>query len=51
MLISHMEHNIIVHAIMRREPELADQAMRLHVIEAGQVKEDAALPAALESEA
>lgn len=41
MVISHMEHNAIVHAIMRREPEMAYQAMRLHVVEAGQVQEDA----------
>ena len=42
MITSFMEHNTIVHAILRREPELAYQAMRLHVIEAGQVKEDRA---------
>jgi len=40
MEISHMEHNAIVYAILRREPELAYQAMRLHVIDAGQVQED-----------
>lgn len=40
MDISYMEHNAIVHAIMRREPEMAYQAMRLHVIDAGRVQED-----------
>jgi len=40
MEISHMEHNAVVYAILRREPELAYQAMRLHVIDAGQVQED-----------
>ena len=42
MITSFMEHNVVVHAILRREPELAYQAMRLHVIEAGQVQEDLA---------
>jgi len=40
MEISYMEHNAIVHAILRREPEMAYQAMRLHVIDAAQVEED-----------
>jgi DNA-binding GntR family transcriptional regulator len=40
MEISYMEHNAIVHAILRRQPELAYQAMRLHVIDAGHVHED-----------
>jgi DNA-binding GntR family transcriptional regulator len=40
MEISHMEHNAIVSAIMRREAEMAYHAMRLHVIDAGQVQED-----------
>jgi DNA-binding GntR family transcriptional regulator len=40
MEVSHMEHNAVVHAIMRREPEMAYQAMRLHVIDAGRVMED-----------
>jgi DNA-binding GntR family transcriptional regulator len=40
MEISHMEHNAVVHAIIRREPEMAYQAMRLHVIDAGSVQED-----------
>jgi DNA-binding GntR family transcriptional regulator len=40
MEISYMEHNAIVHAIQRREPEMAYQAMRLHVIDAGNVQED-----------
>ena len=40
MEISYMEHNAIVHAILRREPEMAYQAMRLHVIDAGHVQED-----------
>ena len=42
MEISYMEHNAVVHAVMRREPELAYQAMRLHVIDAGKVAEDRA---------
>ena len=42
MEISYMEHNAVVHAVMRREPELAYQAMRLHVIDAGKVVEDRA---------
>ncbi len=40
MEISHMEHNAIVTAILRREPEMAYHAMRLHVIDAGHVQED-----------
>jgi DNA-binding GntR family transcriptional regulator len=40
MEISYMEHNAVVHAVMRCEPELAYQAMRLHVIDAGKVAED-----------
>jgi DNA-binding GntR family transcriptional regulator len=44
MQISHMEHNAIVHAIVRQEPELAYQAMRLHVIDAGRLQEDRAHP-------
>lgn len=40
MEISHMEHHGIVQAILRREPEGAYHAMRLHVIDAGQVPED-----------
>jgi len=40
MEISYMEHNAIVHAILRRQPEMAYQAMRLHVIDAGHVHED-----------
>ena len=43
MEISYMEHNAVVHAVMRREPELAYQAMRLHVIDAGKVAEDRAV--------
>jgi len=43
MEISYMEHNAVVHAIMRREPEMAYQAMRLHVIDAGNVQEDRGL--------
>jgi DNA-binding GntR family transcriptional regulator len=43
MEISYMEHNAIVHAVIRREPEMAYQAMRLHVIDAGNVQEDRAL--------
>jgi DNA-binding GntR family transcriptional regulator len=42
MEISHMEHHGIVQAIMRREPEGAYHAMRLHVIDAGHVAEDLA---------
>jgi DNA-binding FadR family transcriptional regulator len=38
--ISYMEHNAIVYAIMRREPEAAYHAMRMHVIDAAQVHED-----------
>jgi DNA-binding GntR family transcriptional regulator len=38
--ISYMEHNAIVHAIIRREPEMAYQAMRLHVVDAARVQED-----------
>jgi DNA-binding GntR family transcriptional regulator len=38
--ISHMEHNAIVSAILCRAPEMAYHAMRLHVIEAGRVRED-----------
>jgi len=38
--ISYMEHNSIVYAIMRREPEAAYHAMRMHVIDAAQVHED-----------
>jgi len=37
---SHMEHYAIVQAIVRREPEAAYHAMRLHVIEAGRAHED-----------
>jgi DNA-binding GntR family transcriptional regulator len=44
MEISYMEHNAIVHAILRRQPEMAYQAMRLHVIDAGHVHEDRHLP-------
>ena len=40
MEISYMEHNAIVHAILRREPEMAYQAMRFHVIDAAQAEED-----------
>jgi DNA-binding GntR family transcriptional regulator len=40
MEISYMEHNAIVHAVIKREPEMAYQAMRLHVIDAGNVQED-----------
>jgi DNA-binding GntR family transcriptional regulator len=40
MEISHMEHNAIVSAILCRAPEMAYHAMRLHVIEAGHVRED-----------
>ena len=40
MEISHMEHNAIVSAILCRQPEMAYHAMRLHVIEAGHVRED-----------
>ena len=40
MEISHMEHNAIVSAILCHEPEMAYHAMRLHVIEAGNVRED-----------
>jgi len=40
MEISYMEHNAIVQAIVRGEPEMAYQAMRLHVLDAGQVQED-----------
>jgi DNA-binding GntR family transcriptional regulator len=40
MEISHMEHHGIVQAILRREPEGAYHAMRLHVIDAGHVAED-----------
>jgi DNA-binding GntR family transcriptional regulator len=43
MEISFMEHNAVVHAVMRREPELAYHAMRLHVIDAGKVAEDRAV--------
>ena len=43
MQISYMEHNAVVHAILRREPEMAYQAMRLHVIDAGNVQEDRGL--------
>ena len=43
MEISFMEHNAVVHAVMRREPELAYHAMRLHVIDAGKVTEDRAV--------
>ncbi len=39
---SHMEHHAFVQAIERRDPEAAYYAMRLHVIEAGQVQEDRA---------
>ena len=42
MITSFMEHNAIVHAIVRREPELAYQAMRIHVVETGQLQEDRA---------
>ena len=38
--ISYMEHNAIVYAIMRREPEAAYHAMRMHVIDAAHVHED-----------
>jgi DNA-binding GntR family transcriptional regulator len=44
MEISHMEHNAIVTAILRHEPEMAYHAMRLHVIEAGNVQEDVTPP-------
>ena len=44
MEISHMEHNAIVHAIIRREPEMAYHAMRLHVIDAALVHEDRGQP-------
>jgi DNA-binding GntR family transcriptional regulator len=40
MEISYMEHNAVVQAIMRGEAEPAYHAMRLHVLDAGQVKED-----------
>jgi DNA-binding GntR family transcriptional regulator len=40
MEISHMEHNAIVSAIIRHEPEMAYHAMRLHVIDAAHVQED-----------
>jgi DNA-binding GntR family transcriptional regulator len=40
--ISYMEHNAIVYAIMRREPEAAYHAMRMHVIDAAHVQEDIA---------
>jgi DNA-binding GntR family transcriptional regulator len=40
MEISHMEHNAIVYAIARREPEAAYHAMRMHVIDAAHVHED-----------
>jgi DNA-binding GntR family transcriptional regulator len=46
MEISYMEHNAVVHAVMRREPELAYQAMRLHVIDAGKVAEDRSVQSA-----
>jgi len=39
---SHMEHDAIVHAILRREAEAAYHAMRLHVIGAAQAQEDRA---------
>lgn len=38
--ISFMEHNAIVQAISRGEAEMAYQAMRLHVLDAGNVQED-----------
>jgi DNA-binding GntR family transcriptional regulator len=44
MEISYMEHNAIVHAILRRQSEMAYQAMRLHVIDAGHVHEDRSAP-------
>jgi hypothetical protein len=44
MDISHMEHNAIVSAILRREPEMAYHAMRLPVIDAGHVEEDRPAP-------
>ena len=37
---SYMEHDAIVHAILRREPEAAYHTMRIHVIGAAQVAED-----------
>ena len=37
---SHMEHDAIVHAILRREPEAAYHTMRIHVIGAAHVAED-----------
>ena len=40
MEISFMEHNAIVQAITRGEAEMAYQAMRLHVLDAGNVQED-----------
>jgi DNA-binding GntR family transcriptional regulator len=40
MDISHMEHSSVVRAVVRGEPEMAYQAMRLHVIDAGRVLED-----------
>lgn len=40
MEISFMEHNAIVQAIVRKEPEMAYHAMRLHVLDAGNVQED-----------
>ena len=42
MEISYMEHNAIVQAIIRSEAEMAYHAMRLHVIDAGNVQEDRA---------
>ncbi len=43
MEISYMEHNVVVQAVVRGEPELAYHAMRLHVLDAGNVKEDRSL--------
>jgi DNA-binding GntR family transcriptional regulator len=40
MEISFMEHNAIVQAVVRNEPEMAYHAMRLHVLDAGNVQED-----------
>lgn len=40
MEISFMEHNAVVQAIVRGEAEMAYQAMRLHVLDAGNVQED-----------
>ncbi len=40
MEISFMEHNAIIQAIVRNEPEMAYHAMRLHVLDAGNVQED-----------